>query len=97
MTVVMVVVVRVVFFRAALTGRLGPHSTAGLAVMAAALLMVANLEEVVGYDHPKLGAEGRFICRPVGEHGDKAGFWSTSRIGLSHIARLLPARGRVTI
>jgi hypothetical protein len=89
--------VRIVLSGSALTGRLAPHSTAGLAVMAAALLTVANLEEVVGYDHPKLGAEGRLIGRPVGEHGAKAGFWSTSRIRLSHIAMLLPARRRVTI
>jgi hypothetical protein len=97
MVVAMAVVVRIVFSGAALTGRLGPYSTAGLAVMAATLMTVANLEEVVGYDHPKLGAEGRLMGRPVGEEGAKAGFWSTSRIGLSHIAMLLPARRRMTI
>jgi hypothetical protein len=93
----MVVIVRMVFCGAALTGRLRPHSTAGLSVMATALLTVANLEEAVGYDHPKLGAEGCLISRPVGEHGSKVGLWSTSRIGLSHIAMLLPARGRATL
>src|SRR6266700_6113653 len=40
--------------RSALTGRVGRHSTAGLAVVAATSLVTAQLEESVGRGHPQL-------------------------------------------
>jgi hypothetical protein len=42
---------------AALTGRIGRHSTAGLAMVAAATLMVAQLDQGVGRSHPQLRCE----------------------------------------
>jgi hypothetical protein len=54
----MVVVVRMVIGGGpALTGRIGRHSTAGLAVVAAATLMVAQLDQGIGRSHPQLGSE----------------------------------------
>lgn len=41
----------------ALTGRIGRHSTARLAVVAAASLPLAQLDEGVGRGHPQLGSE----------------------------------------
>ena len=62
-----VVVVRMVFRGgSALTGRVGRHSTAGLAV-AAASLVVAQLDEGVGRSHPQLGSEGGVVGGPVGK------------------------------
>jgi hypothetical protein len=49
----------------ALTGRIGRHSTAGLAVVAAANLMVTELDEGVGRGHPQLGGERRVVRYPV--------------------------------
>ena len=52
-TVVVVMVMRVITGRgSALTGRLGRHSTAGLAVVATAILSVADLDEIVRDHHP---------------------------------------------
>ena len=46
--VIVMMVMRVIARRwAALTGRLGRHSTAGLAVVAAAVLSLAKLDEIV--------------------------------------------------
>lgn len=41
----------------ALTGRIGWHSTAGLAVVAAATLPLTQLDQGVGRSHPQLGGE----------------------------------------
>jgi hypothetical protein len=58
MTVPVVVVVRIVVSgKAALTGRIGRHSTAGLAVVAAAGLVGAQLDEGVGDGQPQLRSE----------------------------------------
>jgi hypothetical protein len=71
--VIVPVVVRVVFRGgAALTGRVGRHSTAGLAMVAAACLAFTQLHEGVGRRHPQLGREGGVVCGPVGEHGLRA-------------------------
>jgi hypothetical protein len=53
----------------ALTGRVGRHSTAGLAVVAAARLVLAQLEEGVGRSHPQFRREGGVVSGPVGEKG----------------------------
>jgi hypothetical protein len=70
----------------ALTGRIGRHSTAGLAVVAAASLVLAQLDEGVGRSHPQLGSEGGVVGGPVGEEGPWA--WSRPRFlgGLWHNA-----------
>jgi len=74
-----VVVVRMVFRGgSALTGRVGRHSTAGLAVVAAASLVVAQLDEGVGRSHPQLGSEGGVVGGPVGKEGP--GAWSRPRL-----------------
>jgi hypothetical protein len=74
-----VVVVRMVFRGgAALTGRVGRHSTAGLAVVAAASLVVAQLDEGVGRSHPQLGSKGGVVGGPVGKEGP--GAWSRPRL-----------------
>jgi hypothetical protein len=49
----------------ALTGRIGRHSTAGLAVVAAATLMVTELDESVGRGHPQLGGQRGVVRHPV--------------------------------
>jgi hypothetical protein len=82
-----VVVVRMVFGGGpALTGRVGRPSTPGLAVVAAASLAVAQLDEGVGRSHPQLGSEGGVVGGPVGNEGP----WAWSRpgflIGLCHDA-----------
>ena len=53
----------------ALTGRVGRHSTAGLAVVAAASLVFAQLDEGVGRSHPQLGSEWGVVGGPVGKEG----------------------------
>jgi hypothetical protein len=53
----------------ALTGRVGRHSTAGLAAVAAASLALAQLEEGIGRSHPQLGSEGGVVGGPVGKEG----------------------------
>jgi hypothetical protein len=68
-----VVVVRMIFRGgSALTERIGRHSTAGLAVVAAATLVAAQLEEGVGRGHPQLGREGGVVGGPVGNEGPSA-------------------------
>jgi hypothetical protein len=53
-----VVVVRMIIRGGpALTGRIGWHSTAGLAVVAAATPMVTQLDQGIGRSHPQLGSE----------------------------------------
>jgi hypothetical protein len=80
---VVMMIVRVVTGRvAALTGRLGPHSTAGLAVVAATVLPGADLGEVVRDDHPQLRGERRVVGGPVRERGAEAGLGSG--IGFRH-------------
>jgi hypothetical protein len=70
----------------ALTGRIGRHSTAGLAVVAAASLVLAQLDEGVGRSHPQLGSERGVVGGPVGKEGPSA--WSRPRFlaGLWHNA-----------
>ena len=76
MVVPVVVVVRMVVRGvAALTGRIGRHSTARLAVVAAASLVVAQLDEGVRHSHPQLGSEGGVVAGPVGKEGS----WARSR------------------
>ena len=69
---IVTVVVRVVSGgRSALTGRVGRHSTAGLAVVAAASLVLAQLDEGIGHSHPQLHREGRVIGGPVGQESPR--------------------------
>src|SRR6516225_492616 len=70
----------------ALTGRISRHSTAGLAVVAAATLMVAQLDQGVGRSHPQLGSERGIAGGPVGKQGPRA--WMRPRVvpGLRHSA-----------
>jgi hypothetical protein len=49
----------------ALTGRIGRHSTPGLAVVSAARLVVTELDQGVGRGHPQLGGERRVVRYPV--------------------------------
>ena len=87
--VVVPVVVRVVFGgRVALTGRVGWHSTAGLAVVAAARLAFAQLDEGVGRRHPQLGREGGVVRAPVGKHGPRARSRPRFLAGLWHEANI---------
>ena len=68
-----VVVVRMIIRGGpALTGRIGRHSTAGLAVVAAATLLVAQLDQSVGRSHPQLGSERGVVGDPVGKQGARA-------------------------
>ena len=53
----------------ALTGRVSRHSTARLAVVAAARLALAQLDEGVGRSHPQLDGEGGVVGNPVGQQG----------------------------
>src|SRR5215470_3128557 len=74
MLVVVPVVMPMVFAgRSALTGRLGRHSTPGLAVVAAASLTLAQFDEGVGHSHPQFRREGRVVGGPVGQQGSLAG------------------------
>ena len=50
----LMVVVIIISVRAALTGRIGCDSTAGLAVVSAACLAMAQLDECVRDGHPQL-------------------------------------------
>lgn len=68
---------------AALTGRIWRHSTAGLAVVAAACLVVAQLDERVGDGHPQFRGERGIVCGPVREEGLKA--WLRSVMVLCHV------------
>jgi hypothetical protein len=72
--VVPVVVRMVVRGGSALTGRVGRHSTAGLAVVAAASLASAQLEKGIGRSHPQLRRERRIVGSPVGQQGPRV--WS---------------------
>jgi len=51
--------------RTALTGRIGRHSTARLAVVAAARLVVTQLDERVGRGHPQLDGERGVVRHPI--------------------------------
>jgi hypothetical protein len=87
--VIVVMVMRVIARRwAALTGRLGCHSTAGLTVVAAAVLPLSQLDEIVRHDHSQLRRERRIVGRPVGESGSEAGFWS--RVTFGHAVEFMP-------
>jgi hypothetical protein len=84
------VVVRMVFRGvSALTGRVGRHSTPGLAVVTAARLALAQLEEVVGHSHPQLGREGGVVGGPVGQEGCRTWFRPRFLTGLTHIANIM--------
>jgi hypothetical protein len=73
MIVVVPVMVRMVSRGgSALTGRIGRHSTTGLAVVAAASLALAQLDEGVGRGHPQLGSEGCVVRSPVGKQRPSA-------------------------
>ena len=63
----------------ALTGRRGSHSTAGLAVIPAAVLPVPNLGHVVLERHAQLAEERRVVSHEVRD-GD-SGAWLRSRLG----------------
>jgi hypothetical protein len=98
--VIVTVVVWVVFGgRTALTGRVGRHSTAGLAVIAAASLALAQLDEGIGRSHPQLRHEGRVVGGPVGHEGPLWS-WPGFLIWLGHNANgtanaaLAPVRPR---
>jgi len=70
----MAVTMRMVFGASStLTGRIGRHSTTGLAVVATARLTTAQLDERVGRRHPQLGSERGVAARPVGQHIRRAG------------------------
>jgi hypothetical protein len=73
-TVLVIVLVRVVMGGgSALTGRVGRHSTTGLAVVAATRLPLAQLDQGVGHGQPQLDRERGVIADPVVEHGVRAG------------------------
>jgi hypothetical protein len=57
---------------AALTGRIGRHSTTGLAVVSAAGLPAAQLDESIRGGHPEFGSERSVVARPVREHSLRA-------------------------
>ena len=85
--VVVPVMMRMVLYGgSALTGRGGRHSTAGLAVVAAARLLLAQLDEGVGHGHPQLGREGSVVGGPVGKEGSWAWFRPRFLAGLWHNA-----------
>jgi hypothetical protein len=65
---------RMPFPSSTLTGRIGWHSTTGLAVVAAARLAAAELDERVGRGQPQLLSERGVVAGPIGEHGRRA--WS---------------------
>src|SRR5262249_58717651 len=66
----------------ALTGRIGRHSTAGLAAIAAAALMVAQLDQGVGRGHPELGSERGIGGGPVGKQRRRTGMQPRFLLGL---------------
>jgi len=66
MIVAVVVLMRMVTrFGTALTGRIGWHSTARLAMVAAADLVAAERDEGVGRGHPQLIGERSVVRYPV--------------------------------
>src|SRR6185437_6722308 len=66
----------------ALTGRVGWHSTTGLAVVSATSLASAQLDQGVGHGHPQLDPERGVITGPVGNHRPAAGLRPGFLIGL---------------
>jgi hypothetical protein len=64
--------------------RIGRHSTARLAVVAAASLVLAQLDEGVGHSRPHLGGEGGVVGGPVGQEGPGLGLLA----GAPHRARV---------
>jgi hypothetical protein len=70
----------------ALTGRVGRHSTTGLAVVAAATLALAHFNQGIGHGHSQLDPERGVITGPVGEHRPGAGLRPGFLIGLWHNA-----------
>jgi hypothetical protein len=90
--VIVVMVMRVIVRRwAALTGRLGRHSTTGLTVVAAAVLPLSQLDEIVRHHHSQLRCERRIVGGPVGESSSEAGFWS--RVTFGHSPEFMPLTG----
>jgi hypothetical protein len=72
MIVAMAMVVRMITgVGTALTGRVGRHSTTGLAVVAAASLLVAEFDKGVGRGHPHLGGQRGVVRHPVGNEGPR--------------------------
>jgi hypothetical protein len=90
--IVIVIVIVAAGCGAALTGRLRRDSTAGLAVVAAAILSRAQLDEVVRQDHSQLRSERRIVRGPVREGGSKAGLWSGIRFGHAEEPTTMPGR-----
>jgi hypothetical protein len=96
--VIVPVVVRVIAgVRSALTGRVGRHSTAGLAVVAAAGLAPAQLEEGVGRGHPQLHREGRVVGGPVGQQGPRVWSWPGFLTGIWHNAHVTTNAARAPV
>ena len=93
--IVIVMVMGVIARRGtALTGRLGRHSTAGLTVVAAAILPFPQLDEIVGHNHAQLRGERRVIGGPIRQGGCEAGLWSRVRFGHADEFRLLTGAPR---
>ena len=68
-----VTVAVIVMMMTARTGRIGRHSTTGLAGVPAARLALAQLDQRVGHSQPQLDAKRRVVGRPVREH--RPGTW----------------------
>lgn len=77
MTVRMVVLVAVGLAR---TGRRGLHSTAGLAVIPAAVLAISDLGQAVLDGHAQLRGERCVVGDPIRPGRSEAGLWPWMRI-----------------
>ena len=82
--IVPVVVRMIVRGGSALTGRVSRHSTTGFAVVAAASLAFAQLEEGVGRGQPHLGRERGVVGGPFGKDGARVRFRPGFLTGLWH-------------
>jgi hypothetical protein len=76
MIMIVMIVMVIIGGGTALTGRVRRHSAAGLTVVAAAVLPLANLDQVVRHDHPQLRGKWRVVRAPVGKSCPQAGLWS---------------------
>ena len=85
MTVVVMIVMVMIGCGTALTGRLRRHSAAGLTVVPAAVLPLADLDQVVGHHHPQLRGKWRVVRAPVGKSRSQAGLWSWFMV--RHVAK----------
>src|SRR5947208_10614957 len=89
MVVVVLIVVVVVIVRS-LTGTVGPHSTAGLTVVAATALSSARLDQVVAHDELQFGRERSVVLAEVAERSSETRFVGHRVIVGRVIARPLP-------